>query len=602
MALSLGPIHVGNPLGLYALLSLVPLIILYLIRPRPKKMNIPSLMFFVQRTGARKLTSFLKHITRDWLFLIQLIALLAMALTFAQPFTTYQHDVTSTNSVIVIDVSASSQALEGSRTRFELAVSEAKKALGAKNTIVLAKDIPQIAVQDVSGSEAIKYLNSLQPKGTISKIGEAMILAGETLTEGRVVVISDFINTEGQDPEIAKSVLEAKGVVVNFINVGAPGKKNVGIVDVDAGNDVSTVYVKNYDDEAHFIDMKIGATTTQMNIPGRGTESFSFKTPPGVNKIEIAWNDALPIDNVGYLSAPAGGRPKVLLITNNESIFLRNALEASGELDVTVTEPPVITDGDFDVYIVDNIDMGQMLPGTFEDLLELAREGATVIVAVQDETDRIDYRGLLPMTFSGRRDGGLITVDQLNQFTKNIDFGRASYVLQAELEGEHTVIASVSEVPVMTLKPEGAGKIVYYGIPEGSDFKFSPSYPIFWTELMKYVTEQQDVRNLNFKAGDTLILDGEQRIKTPSKTVKRAALVLDEISVYELEDRVIAVNLASQKESNINFEAPAGTKSFEYELRPVKETREFHWAVWLLALALILTVFEIWFVRSRGDV
>ncbi len=599
---SFGPVSIGNPVGLYALLSIIPLIILYLIRPRPKPVSVPSLMFFMRATGARKLTSFLKQITRDWLFLIQFIALLAMALTFARPYTVYEHDIASSNTVIVLDVSASSQTFENGRTRFDLSVAEAKKLLGAKNTIVLAKDVPQIGIQDASSNEAAKYLNSLQPKDTVSRIGEAMILAGEALSEGRVIVISDFINTDGQDPNVAKSVLEAKKLVVDFVNVAGKGKKNVGIIGLDAGNDVSTVYVKNYDDELHIINFLAGSSSTQLSVPSKGTETYSFKTPPGVTKLEIEWKDDLPVDNVAYLSAPAGGKPKVLLIANNVSIFLRNALLASGELELTVTEPPVIQEGDFDVYVVNNVDMEQVLPGTFEGVLEKVHEGATAIVTVQDDSDAINYKGLLPVKFAGRRDGGFITVDQLNRFTKNIDFGRAGFAFQAELLDEQTVIASLETVPMITIRPVGAGKIVYYGIPEDSDFKFSPSYPIFWTELMKFVTEQQDVRNLNFKAGDTIILEGEQKIKTPSKVVKRAALVLDEVGVYEFEDRMAAVNLVNDKESNINFDASTGTKSLEYQLRPVKEKREFPWDIWLLIIAISFLLFEVWYVKARGDV
>src|SRR4030042_7156956 len=150
----LGPVNIANPEGLWALLSVVPLIILYLIRPRPKPIQIPSLMFFMKSKGARKLTSFLKTITKDWLFLIQLLALLALALTFAEPFTNYQHDITASNTVIVLDVSASMQTSEGGRKRFSQAITEAKKALGAKNPIILAKDVPYPAMQDVSSQDA----------------------------------------------------------------------------------------------------------------------------------------------------------------------------------------------------------------------------------------------------------------------------------------------------------------------------------------------------------------------------------------------------------------------------------------------------------------
>ncbi len=601
MALSLGPISVGNPSGLWALLALIPLIILYLIRPKPKVLPIPSLMFFLKSSGARKLTSFLKQITHDWLFLIQLLLLLGLALTFAHPYTKYQHDVTASNTVIVLDVSASSQVEEGSKTRFDLAVAQAKKVLGNKNTIILAKDVPFIALQDASAAETSKFLNSLKPRETVSKIGEAVILAGETLGEGRVVVISDFINTGGQDPDIAKAVLQSKGLVVDFINIAGPPRSNVGIIQLDVGSDQTTVYVKNYDAVQKSVPLKIGTTQTTLTVSPKGIETYSFKTPPGATKLEISANDDFPVDNVAFLSAPAGGKAKVMLIANNASIFLKNALLASGEFDVAITEPPVIAQGDFDVIIINNVDLKQLLPGTFEDVKQKAEKGATVIVAVQDNSEKLDYKGLLPVKLGGRSDGGFITVEQLNRFTKNIDFGKADYALKAEVIGDQTVIATVNEIPAITVKQLGAGKLVYYGIPESSDFKYSPHFPIFWTELIKFVTEQQDVKNLNSKAGETLILNEEQKIKTPTRVLKRAALILDEQGLYELEDRIIAVNLVDEMESNINLDKKIGTRSVDYELKPVKETREYHWEIMLLTIALVLLIFEVFFVKYRGD-
>ncbi|RMD57745.1 hypothetical protein D6825_03110 [Candidatus Woesearchaeota archaeon] len=192
-------------------------------------------------------------------------------------------------------------------------------------------------------------------------------------------------------------------------------------------------------------------------------------------------------------------------------------------------------------------------------------------------------------------------VEQLNRFTKNIDFGSIKQVPRAELSGEQAIIAKVRDVPIITIKQQGKGKTVYYGIPSLSDFKYTPDYPIFWTELLKYVTDQQDVRNLNFKTGQTLILDSEQKIKTPAGTVKKSALVLDFAGVYELEDRTIAVNIVDELESDVNLKEPKGTKSTDYKLRPVKETRKFQWDLLLIATALLLVIFEEFFVRYRGD-
>lgn len=587
---------------MWALLALVPLILLYLIRPRPKKMAIPSLMFFMRSSGAKKLTSFLKHMTHDWLFLIQLVALLALALTFSDPFTTYQHDVTAANTVVVLDVSASSQAREGGKTRFEAAVDKAKDVLGAQNSIVLAKDTPFMAVQDAPREEAVKFLNSVQPRETVSRVGEAIILAGEALGgEGRVVVVSDFINTGGQAPDVAKAVLESQGIVVDFINVAGEGGRNVGIIQLDEGNEQTTVYVKNYNANAENVRLTVGSTQAPLTVPAKGVETYTFRTPPGVTKIELGVRDDFPVDNVAFLSAPEAGRARAQLVANNASPFLRNALLASGAFEVVVSEPPVVDGGAFDVFILDGIDTNEVLPGTFEDILEQVEAGATAVVVVQDDSRRINYKGLLPVSLGEWRDGGFVTVEQLNRFTKNIEFGAADRVIEAEASGEQVVVATVNDLPVITMKPVGAGKLVYYGIPESAEFKYSPHYPIFWTELLRFVTSQQDVANLNFEAGETLLLDSEQRVRTPSGAVTRAALVLDKAGIYELEDRVVAVNLEDEVESNINLDVPVGTRSTEYELRPVKETREFQWELWLLAIALAALVFELWFVKWRGD-
>lgn len=600
MVLDLGLIKLANPGGLWALLALVPLLILYLIRPRPKEVKIPSLMFFMKSKGSRKLTSFLKVITRDWLFVIQFLIILALALTFSDPFTSYTQNVTSQNTVIVLDVSASSLTMEGGRTRFDLGVREAKKKLGAENTLILAKDVPLIALQDVDADDVENYLNSLRPKTTTSQIGEAVILAGEVLDkEGRVVVISDFINTGGQDPYIAKSVLETKGLQVEFVNTASPGKSNIGIVDLAPGTEETTVYVKNYDNTGYEIPLKIGQTTTSIDVPAKGIESYSFKTPKGVTEIELTLQDDLIADNTAYLSAPTEGKAKILLITNNQSEFLVNALLASGEVELEIAEPPIVPDGDYDIYVIHDVDINQVLPGTFEDIVK--KEKKAVIVHVQYNSNNINYKGLLPVKLGDPQEGGIISIDQMNAYTKNTEFGMADAYFDAELDNGAISIASVNEQPVIAMKQEKA-KLVYFGIPETSEFKFSTSYPIFWTELIKQLTSQQDVRNLNFKAGDTIILDEEQTVKTPTKTVKKAALILDESGVYELEDRTIAVNLVNEKESDVNAEEIEGIKSPDYELQSVKQQKEWPFTVPLLIAAMIILFLELLFIKRRGVV
>jgi len=592
-------------LGLLALISLIPLILLYLIRPKPQTIEIPSLMFFIQSSGRNKLSSFFKKFIRDWLFLIQLLIILLLALSIAKPFTNYQHDITAQNTVIVLDASASMQALEGQYSRFDKAKDKAKQMLGAKNTIILAKEVPSIVVKEATSAEAAKYLNKAQPTESTSRIGDSIILAGEALgSEGAVIVLSDFINTGGQDPNIAKSILESKGLVVNFVNVAEKKASNIGIINIEADREEATVYVKNFDDTARFATLKVGDVQKELNLGPKSSETFTFKTPNGITQMMLVTDDDFKIDNLAYLSAPETEKTKAALVTNNASVFLKNALEASGDVQVTVIKPPVVPVEGYDVYILHNLDMNEVLPGTFDALYYAVQNGANVVVHVQEDSNQINYKNLLPLKLTGKGNGGFVGVEQLNKFTKNIDFGSiTSHFTTTGQEQGFTTIVSLGNDTIISLGKAGSGKLVYYGIPESTaDFKYSPSYPIFWTEMLRYLTGQLDLKNLNYLTKDTVILDSEQTIKTPIKTVKQATIMLESSGVYELEDKRIAANLLDEKESEINAETIIGAKSTQFELKPVKETRKLELEPLLILAAGLIILLEIMYIKIRGDV
>lgn len=598
-------VEIGNSVGLLALLSLVPLILLYLIRPKPKLMTIPSLMFFMKATGATKLTSFLRQFLRDWLFLLQFLIIFLLASTLAQPFVNYFHDITAENTVIVIDVSASSQVKENGKTRFEIAVDKARSLLGSKNTIILAKDVAQIGIQDADTADTIEYLNALRPRDTPSRIGDAIILGGEVLAgkEGRLIVLSDFINTAGQEPHIAKAVVESKGIVVDFINTAAQERRsNVGIVDLLVEPTTTTVYVKNFEPQQQKVRVQIGDSTKELTLPARSIETFSIITPPDITKISLQVQDDFPVDNTVYVSSPSSAKTRALLITNNASIFLKNALLASGDVELTIAEPPIVPKDPFDVYIIHGIAQANVLPGTFEDIARKVEQGASVVIAAQEDSDKINYKGLAPVDLGGRAEGGFITVDQLNRFTKNIEFGSVEYYFSATPQATTVTVLSVEGRPLVAVGRRGRGKAAYYGILErASDFQYSPGYPIFWTEFMRFLTDQQDVRQLNFRTGDTMILDSLQRIETPTKVLKKSAIIFEEAGIYTFEDgRTIAVNLLNERESDISTNITMGAKSTEFELKPVKEKRRFEFEMPFVLLSLIILFIELLYVKMRG--
>ncbi len=605
MVLSLGPVVFGEPLGFWALTSLVPLILLYLIRPKPKQLSIPSLMFFLERQGRSKVANFFKQVTKDWLFLIQLLILFLLAVPFSSPYTVVQHDITAESTVIVLDVSASSQVRESGGSRFEIGLAKAKEALGSKNTVVLAKDVPLVGVQGVSVADALKYLNSVHPRDTSTRLGESILLAGELLQghEGRVVVISDFVNTAGVDAQTAMAVLRGKKVVVDAVST-ASSKGNVGFTGVEVRPDTTSVLVRNFNLDSVSVSVSAGDFVKPLQIPSLGTEVVSFVTPPGKTEVKLSPSDDFPLDNVAYISAPIQSKTKVLYITSNASVFLKTALLSIPSVELTMAQLPIIPEGDFDVYIVHDVKPIEILAGSLRALEKKAQEGKTVIVHGQEDSSLIDYEGLLPVKLGNTERKAPVGVRQSQAYTQNMEFGRLDHFFGASLVDENALsVLSAYDTPLLVVSPRGKGNVVWFGLIEvWSDFKLSPDFPIFWSEFLKAVTGAQDVALLNYKTGSTLLLNKPQTVRGPEGSSRLASVSMERQGFYELEDRTIAANLANEFESAISPMKQEAVPASSFELRAVREARNIPIDLYLIAAAFVLLFFELWYVKKRGDV
>lgn len=589
--------------GLYALGSLIPFILLYLIRPRAREITIPSLLFFLRQEGRSRFSSFFRYFLKDVLFIFQFLTITALALSFANPFLEIDRDITASNVVIILDGSASSQALDGGKTRFQNGIDAVKNVLGKSNTIILSKEVPLVVAEDVSSSRAIKILQTLQPADTGSRIGDAMLLAAEALKQkGLIVVASDFINTAGQDPEIAKSLLESKGHEVKLINTASKKVKNIGIIKLELGPSESKVYIKNFWTEKEIFNLDVKGKKQKITLDPGAVEIVKISTPKGKVPVKIDVNDGLALDNEVIISGPDKTNIEVAIITNNESLFLKNALLASSTVDLKVNIPPVVNIGNPDIIILHNLKEEKILPGTLEEIKKKVKEGAHLIIHAQNNSDSVDYKGLLPLKITGYKRKGVITVNQKTAFTKDIDFGAVSkYFITDSVKG--SVIAKIGETPVISVSSLGSGKVVYYGIiEEASDFKFSPEYPIFWHELINSLVDRKTVESLNQPTGKNIVLTNEQTVKTPrGDELTTSNLVLELEGEYQIGNDKINAIFLNELESDINSKESVGQKSTEFKLSPVTEQRKIPLNSWLFFAAAAILLLEFGYIKMRGD-
>ncbi len=610
-----------EPIWLYGLLLLIPFILLYLIRPKPKQKVMPSLMFLFKDMGRDRKLNFFRKLVQNLLFLLQLLILLFVIAAAAKPFINVTKESLFKNTVLVLDVSASMKAdFEGGEEgRFEEAVEQAKNNLGTINTLVLAKKTPEVVLVEEGSSVVKSYLEKLDPTDDPTNLYDAISTAGGyAKSDSRVVVISDFIDTETDTGlNTAKKTLEAHDIKVDFIKVMEP-VKNVGIVDLIMDNEKTSAVIKNYNKEAVSVKVKINSLEDTLDIPAESQELFTFSTPAGTSKLEIdpqGIDDGFEVDDTAYISAPTGISKRVLLITNNaepRKTYLFNAFDVMKNMYIEIAVPPKIPDlGSFDIFIFKDIKPGLVLPGTFTGVKkEVEDRGKAVIIAAQPDFLGVNYEGLMPLwaneTITAPTN---IITGVAESLTANIEFGiTKKYFKTNLLANVNPVIIAATEdqTPIITFHALGKGKVFFYGILDedkeaDTSFAKSPVYFVFWKRLIDFATNTPSIKSLNYKTGSVLNLNEEQRVDTPTGRITTQSLNLENTGLYTLNDRIIAINLVNEKESDVsNEEALEDPGNYQSSAR-FKDQVPYELTDYLVILAIILLLFEFIYVKMRGD-
>lgn len=580
----------ASPMGLWGLLLLIPFILIYLFKPKPLQKTIPSLMFFMKEQRQRKKLSFLRRLLTDLIFLLQLLALLALIFALAEPFVMVSKNAAAGNTVLIIDGSASMQASYQGSTRFEHALAQARDAMHGRISIIRATSNPTILVENGLRTDALATLATMQAAEAGTNIKGAMDLADSILTaeKGNVVVLSDFrFTAETDDPLVSKRLLNARGNSVQLVPLVSEAD-NVGFVDLLPGREYTEATLKNFNDEEVTVKVSVkkeGETkkTIDVTIPAKTRQSVVVDTFPGETTIEITPSDDLPADNIVYLSSPIKDTFTILLISNNVPGSIKDAIDASPSMALTLAEPPIIPDLAADIVIVANVNQKDLLPGTFNDLKRYVEKGGHLIVAAQDDLAQLDSIGILPVTIRGTSNTTHVVTVAHTALTKDIEFGLVRKHLLADAkEGAVTFLAAEQGSPLLVADRLGAGTVMYYGLSDQeADFKFSPDYPIFWSNLINYVMNTENIADYNFKLSASLQQDA---------------------GFVEENGKTVAYNLLDEQESDVSG-SPKDILDQDAELieKDVVEEVPVDLTTALLILAGLCILAELILLKYRGD-
>jgi len=583
----------GAQLGFLGFLALIPLLILYLIKPKTIQLAIPSLEFFSKRVRFKKTSSFLRYFVRDWLFLLQFLVLCFLAFSLTDPWFIREKDVVSSHLVFVLDASASSQARGSDEvSRFAFYLQEMKNLAEERNTLILVKSRPVLVVEDASRDEFLRLLEKLEVFDTESDLGSAILLAGDLLQEskGRVLVFSDFVHTKGMNPLTARNILESKGIPVDFIQSPLTSFSNLGFVHFISGKEFSHVYIKNYDTLTHSVPVFLGNEVYSLEIGPGDIEDLLIQTPQEASQLVLNVKDSLAVDNILYLSGLEGHSLRVLLLQDKEDPFLESALRSFEQIELEILEPPFVSLEGYDVVIVGAMDDKKLLPGWDADLLSYMHQGGSVILYLHSSSSSFDY-GSLVNSIEEVESPGEVFLDQTTSFTKYVDLSSATHYFFLS-DPSFLSLVSIDEKILFGLKQEGDGRLFYYGLVDAeSDFPLSPSYPLFWVSLVKYLADYQDLKDLHVKTGT--IFQGQEDF------------VLDRVGLYPYKDATLAVNLLHERESDLSFVLDEDLSSSDvvsrFALKPVIQEVYTDLRLPLLFFIVALLLFELAYLKWRGE-
>jgi len=590
-----------TPLGLVALLAVVPVVLLYLVQPDPRRVELPTLRLLLDDDERDASNPLLERIRRSLLLLLQLLVIVALALALAGPYVTVSESQTVEETIIVLDGSASMAVQTGDGTRFAAAVAAARESTTGTNSVVFAGSESRIVLRSGGVDEVERTLDELAVVDTPTDLGAAISQAASIAGENaRIVVFSDFADDAGWTEAIRSA--RARDLQVDLRQFAGGGAENVGIVDRSFTGGNVTLSVKNFGTSEATRTVALGNQRRSVTLGPGDLERVTLTVPGGGGQAQLTPGDTFPTDDTAYVAAPQDQTVDVLLLTNDRNRYLVTALSVINEVRLTVDQPPTTVDDGYDVILYSNLDSERLLRGNVEAGRELVEAGGGVGVLAQPSPPDLlsDLLLLSPAGVGSNPSVGRVTTTEL---TRDIDFPPPERYLQGSLDAGTPLVQTGNGTAIVATQTRGQGRVLYYGYVVNDDpFRFNYQYPVFWKRATFYLAGREPLSALNRETGGRLQFANATAVQTPDGTVSSQVVTLDRVGFYATANRRIGVSLYSEAESDVAAQSLAD-RSAETGITTREEERQIPQPLTpIVALAaLLVAVGEIAYLRRQGD-
>ena len=343
-------------LGLLALS--VPLVVLYMLRSRRQRLEVPSVLMWKGEEEFVSAALPWQRLKITGALLLQLLAIVGFAFLLGRPFFREQ-TLLGPHTVMVID-SSGSMATAG---RLDAALDQARKLAGDASdaqliSVVEAGAQPRVLAAFAREPDAVlAAVDAIRPGGTAENLEGALRLARGLATPDRpttLLILSDG-GTPGAITEPvadARHVLyDARGdnVAITGFGTGVPGEGATRLFLEVSNFGVGPEAVR----ASLLVDgLEVGSVDFDLDAGQRSQEIVSVDAGPGqaVTALLAGFEDANQLDNTASLVLSAG-TDLTVTITGDGSPFLDALVDSVPGLRPAAGAPP-------DVLVVDGGDAG----------------------------------------------------------------------------------------------------------------------------------------------------------------------------------------------------------------------------------------------------
>lgn len=365
-----------NPWALALSVLAGGIVLLYILKLRRVKVRISSTLLWEREVRDFKANAPWQRLRRNLLMLLQIIALVLLALALARPFI-FGTALSGGRTVVLIDTSASMLATDEKPDRLGRAAKEAAGLIGDfsrndEGMVIAAGPQPRILASFTKNkSELLAAVDKARGEaGGESDLNAALRLVSSVAagSDTRVVIFSDGAVAE-LDP------FATTDLKISYFPLGKQ-TENIAIVGAGARRNPYTeeyqlfVALHSYYGTPQKVELTFSAGGDPLDVrevelkPGQRQELL-LTGMPYINKpIEVSMTredggpDPLPADDIAYILMPKQVRYKVALCTLGESLLLNRVLKSLKEVDFYTYDGKTLTGGqggkaDIDVWVVE---------------------------------------------------------------------------------------------------------------------------------------------------------------------------------------------------------------------------------------------------------